>query len=214
VWHFDCLPTPIPCRKPVAPTNPVVVPGKARGYQLRLAKLTIMDWTGGDYFLASDYGRRIGDIRTLWATGSPLTSIHIDMSRNDDEDVLSRASLSRHCKIDFDLTVLNQLTAYSQLKKFTFVLREDFVPQYTFILRQRWENEGLRPGFDSERCYMESFAKEVSRIGRLLVSNGTEKIMSFEQYWAQYVEADRVGGFTRWKYTIEKRGVFQVVSRQ
>ncbi|KAL1647652.1 hypothetical protein SLS61_007282 [Didymella pomorum] len=75
-------------------------------------------------------------------------------------------------------------------------------------------DDGLRPGFDPERCYKESFAKEVSRIGRLLVNKGTEKMMPFEQYWAQYDEVPEVERFSHWEYTIEKRDAFPVVSRQ
>ncbi|KAJ4404606.1 hypothetical protein N0V91_005756 [Didymella pomorum] len=106
------------------------------------------------------------------------------MPRNDDVDERSRASLSRHRKIDFDLSVLDQLSVYSGLKKPT--------------------DDGLRPGFDPEVCYKESFAKEVSRIGRLLVNKGTEKMMPFEQYWAQYDEVPEVERFSHWEYTIEK----------
>ena len=81
---------------------------------------------------------------------------------------------------------MEQLSVYSGPKKLTVVLRERSEADYTYTLRKRWEEVGLRPGFDPERGYMESFAEEVSRIGRLLVSKGTEEMTPFEQYWAQY----------------------------
>jgi hypothetical protein len=41
---------------------------------------------------------------------------------------------------------------------------------------------------------MRSSAKGVSLIGKLLISNGIEKMTQFEQYWGQYDEAEQAGG--------------------
>lgn len=184
VWHLDPLPSKILDRRSKAPTNLFIAPEKAYGFQFRLENLTFIDGLDGGCHLVRKPSMRVQRVCGFWATESPLTSIRIDIPRTDDRDVISRASLSRHRKVDFDLSVLEQLIVYSQLKKFTVVLSERFQAQYTFTLRVRWENEGLQAGFDTERCYMESFAKEVSRIGRLLISNGAEKTTPLEQYWA------------------------------
>lgn len=50
---------------------------------------------------------------------------------------------------------------------------------------------------------MEGLLREISHLGNMCVKGGTETIMPFEPYWAQYPEIEVNGGSAHWTYVIE-----------
>lgn len=75
--------------------------------------------------------------------------------------------------------------------------------QYEDHPHKRWVRGLFAYTSDPEERYLGDFRKELSRIGRILVGNGKESVMSFDTSMAQFPKLE-TGGHVRWDYRIEK----------
>jgi hypothetical protein len=184
----------------------LIVPYKARGYQLQIgfdAEGLEMCFQKGFIWGRDGYGlrdyphtdTRIPQIIGFTKRTSVVTVLHIDIHREHVDTGLIDHML-KYGRVDFHLSVC------TRLRKFSVRLHEDcddHDPPH-----ERWVRRLFDFKFDPEERYFEGLQKELSRIGRILIGNGKETVMSFGTYMAQYEKLEKDGGIARWDYVIEK----------
>jgi hypothetical protein len=180
----------------------LITPHKARGYQLQIGldeQGLEMEFQSSEYILQDDphTDTRIPQIIDFTKRTSIVTTLHVDIVRDHLDDTLLEHMLERE-QVDFHLWQLEQLSICTRLRKFSVTLHDDYGNP-----SNRWMMSLAGYKFDPEERFLEGLQKELSRIGRILVGDGKETVMSFDTYFAQYEKLED-GGTTRWDYMIEK----------
>lgn len=181
----------------------LITPYKARGYQLQIgldAHGLMMCFDSAGHFLQDDLytDTRIPKIIGFTKRTSIVTTLHVDIVR-DYVDTELIDQMLKHGRVDFHLWQLEQLSVCTRLRKFSVTLHDD----YDDDPYERWARMLFDYKFDPEERYLEGLQKELSRIGRILVGDGKESVMSFRTYMAQFSWLNG-GGYARWDYMIEK----------
>jgi hypothetical protein len=140
---------------------------------------------------------RIPQIIDFTKRTSIVTTLHVDIIR-DHLDATLIDHMLEHEQVDFHLWQLEQLSVCTRLRKFSVTLHDDYGHPY-----DRWMLSLFDYKFEPEERFLEGLQKELSRIGRILVGDGKETVMSLGTYMAQYEKLED-GGIARWDYMIEK----------
>jgi hypothetical protein len=180
----------------------LLTPYKTRGYQLQFGSDEQGLWMGFHkvgYILTDDplTDTRIPQIIDFTKRTSIVTTLHVDIIR-DHLDATLIDHMLEHEQVDFHLWQLEQLSVCTRLRKFSVTLHDDYGHPY-----DRWMLSLFDYKFEPEERFLEGLQKELSRIGRILVGDGKETVMSLGTYMAQYEKLED-GGIARWDYMIEK----------
>lgn len=140
-----------------------------------------------------------------WSVDSRLEVVHINIERPAWEGHRVELGMGLLHRLNFDMSLLEKFAVYKKMKRSGVTLFERYEGKHSpLTLHERWEEVIPQPGFDPERCYMEALLREVSRIGKIIIAGGTEAVMPFEEYWAQYEERKEGEKWPCWTYVIER----------
>ena len=89
----------------------------------------------------------------------------------------------------FDLSLLQQLTGYSQLERFCVQVETLIEPYYPLHLR----SQDLDDMLNSEELCMQNLSGAVATMGRQIIEGGRETITDMEGYWAEFKEVYESG---------------------
>ena len=201
-WHFG--PSTQTDRK--SRNSRLITPSKARGYQLRLgyavlglqvlfqndecAKHFLQEWRPND--------TNIPEIVNFTKRTTIVTVLHVDIQRIDVfGQPIQYTREDGH--LDFHFWQMEQLgVCCKRLRKFSVTWQEEITSD------EHWEEVRYDYEGDPEERYFEDLQEELSRIGRILIRNGRETVMSFDSYKAQFAKMKEDDRIARWEYMIEK----------